>query len=129
LPGDGRGKSTQSLRELLLDLQRRGLEVAPKLAVGDGAMSFWAALHEVYGQTRVQRRCPLGDKIACRVTGSQDGKRADRDAQIGAAEGQDNFERHLPSQARKHALPVARHCMFTCPSIRIGQAGYSPHFR
>ena len=48
-------ESTQSWRELLLDLKRRGLEVAPNLAVGDGAMGFWAALHEVYGKTRVQR--------------------------------------------------------------------------
>jgi len=40
---------------LLSDLKRRGLEVAPKLAIGDGAMGFWAALHEVYGKTRVQR--------------------------------------------------------------------------
>jgi putative transposase len=39
----------------VLDLKRRGLEAAPKLAVGDGAMGFWAALHEVYGKTRVQR--------------------------------------------------------------------------
>ena len=31
-------ESTQSWRELLLDLKRRGLDVAPKLAVGDGAM-------------------------------------------------------------------------------------------
>ena len=52
---DGFRESIQSWRELLLDLKRRGLEVAPKLAVGDGAMGFWAALHEVYGQTRVQR--------------------------------------------------------------------------
>ena len=52
---DGFRESTQSWRELLLDLKRRGLEVAPKLAVGDGAMGFWAALHEVYGKTRVQR--------------------------------------------------------------------------
>jgi hypothetical protein len=28
---------------------------APKLAVGDGAMGFWAALHEASGKTRVQR--------------------------------------------------------------------------
>ena len=28
---------------------------APKLAVGDGAMGFWAALDEVYGATRQQR--------------------------------------------------------------------------
>lgn len=52
---DGFRESTQSWRELLLDLKRRGLETAPKLAVGDGAMGFWAALHEVYGKTRVQR--------------------------------------------------------------------------
>ena len=52
---DGFRESTQSWRELLLDLKHRGLEAAPKLAVGDGAMGFWAALHEVYGKTRVQR--------------------------------------------------------------------------
>ncbi len=52
---DGFRESTQSWRELLLDLKRRGLDVAPKLAVGDGAMGFWAALHEVYGKTRVPR--------------------------------------------------------------------------
>ena len=27
----------------------------PKLAIGDGAMGFWAALEEVYGETRQQR--------------------------------------------------------------------------
>jgi transposase-like protein len=54
---DGFRESTQSWRELLLDLKRRGLEVPPKLAVGDGVMGFWAALHEVYGRTRVQRCC------------------------------------------------------------------------
>ena len=57
VPGliDGFRESTQNWRELLLDLKRRGLEAAPKLAVGDGALGFCAALHEVYGQTRVQR--------------------------------------------------------------------------
>ena len=39
----------------ICEAKRRGLEVAPKLAVGDGAMGFRAALHEVYGMTRVQR--------------------------------------------------------------------------
>jgi transposase-like protein len=52
---DGFRESTQSWSELLVDLKSRGLEAAPKLAVGDGAMGFWAALHEVYGKTRVQR--------------------------------------------------------------------------
>jgi len=45
---DGFRKSTQSWR-----LKRRGLEMPPKLAVGDRAMGIWAALHEVYGKTRV----------------------------------------------------------------------------
>jgi putative transposase len=31
----------------LLDLKRRGLTVAPELAVADGALGFWRALEEV----------------------------------------------------------------------------------
>ena len=46
---DGYRESTQSWRELLLDLQRRGLTHAPDLAVGDGALGFWNALREVFG--------------------------------------------------------------------------------
>ena len=52
---DGVRESTQSWREVLLDLKRRGLAEAPKLAVGDGAMGFWGALEEVYGGAREQR--------------------------------------------------------------------------
>ncbi|MBA3311762.1 MAG: transposase, partial [Planctomycetaceae bacterium] len=37
---DGYRESEQSWRELLLDLKARGLAVAPKLAVGDGALGF-----------------------------------------------------------------------------------------
>ena len=52
---DGYRESTQSWRELLLDLKRRGLSHAPDLAIGDGALGFWAALREVFGATRQQR--------------------------------------------------------------------------
>ena len=52
---DGVRESTQSWREVLLDLKRRGLTVPPKLAVGDGALGFWSALGEVYPETRHQR--------------------------------------------------------------------------
>ena len=52
---DGYRESTQSWRELLLDLKDRGLKTPPKLAVGDGALGFWAALSEVSGATRQQR--------------------------------------------------------------------------
>jgi len=52
---DGYHESSQSWRELLLDLKRRGLRKAPDLAVGDGALGFWNALREVFGTTREQR--------------------------------------------------------------------------
>ena len=52
---DGYRESEQSWYEVLLDLKHRGLAVAPKLAVGDGAMGFWAALTKVFPQTRIQR--------------------------------------------------------------------------
>ena len=51
---DGVRESTQSWREVLLGLKTRGMN-PPKLAVGDGAMGFWAALDEVYSDTRQQR--------------------------------------------------------------------------
>lgn len=51
---DGVRESTQSWREVLLNLKSRGLNM-PKLAIGDGAMGFWAALEEVLPETRQQR--------------------------------------------------------------------------
>ena len=40
---DGYRESEQSWSELLLDLKQRGLAEVPKIAVGDGALGFWAA--------------------------------------------------------------------------------------
>ena len=51
---DGVRESTQSWREVLLKLKSRGMD-ALQLAIGDGAMGFWAALEEIYGETRQQR--------------------------------------------------------------------------
>ncbi|MCU7899288.1 MAG: transposase, partial [Candidatus Thiodiazotropha sp. (ex Lucinoma aequizonata)] len=48
---DGVRESTQSWREVLLKLKSRGMNV-PELGIGDGAMGFWAALEEVYPETR-----------------------------------------------------------------------------
>ena len=39
---DGYRESTHSWRELLQQLKRHGLTVAPKLAIGDGSLSFLA---------------------------------------------------------------------------------------
>jgi putative transposase len=48
-------ESTQSWRELLVDLRARGLSIAPQIAVGDGALGFWKALEEIFPSTRHQR--------------------------------------------------------------------------
>ena len=52
---DGYRESEESWKELLLDLQQRGLSIDPKLATGDGGLGFWKALPQVFGSTRVQR--------------------------------------------------------------------------
>lgn len=52
---DGVRESKQSWREVLLALKGRGLAIPPSLAVGDGALGFWAALREIYPETRQQR--------------------------------------------------------------------------
>jgi putative transposase len=48
-------ESTQSWRELLIDVKQRGLQAAPEIAVGDGALGFWKAIDEVFPGTRHQR--------------------------------------------------------------------------
>lgn len=52
---DGYRESEQSWLEAMNDLKRRGLNTAPKIAVGDGALGFWKALPQVFGETRWQR--------------------------------------------------------------------------
>jgi len=51
---DGYRESTDSWAEVLRGLRDRGLG-APVLAVGDGALGFWAALRDVFPTTREQR--------------------------------------------------------------------------
>jgi transposase-like protein len=52
---DGYRESEQSWKALLLDVKNRGLTVDPKVATGDGALGFWAALRKVFGKTQEQR--------------------------------------------------------------------------
>ena len=51
---DGYRESTESWAELLRDCKRRGMR-APVLAIGDGALGFWAAARDVFPETRHQR--------------------------------------------------------------------------
>ena len=52
---DGHRESTDSWADLLRDLKRRGMR-APMVAVGDGALGFWAALRTVWPET-TEARC------------------------------------------------------------------------
>jgi len=52
---DGFRESEQSWTEVLLDLKNKGLEHAPMLAVGDGALGFWNALRKIFPETKEQR--------------------------------------------------------------------------
>ena len=74
LISDGVRESIESWRELLLNLKERSFN-APKVAVGDGAVGLWAALDEVYPQTRQQRfwvhkspMCPTRHRNLCSRT-------------------------------------------------------------
>jgi putative transposase len=51
---DGHRESTESWADLLRSCKRRGMR-APVLAAGDGALGFWAAVREVFPETREQR--------------------------------------------------------------------------
>ena len=51
---DGHRESTESWADLLRSCKRRGMR-APVLAVGDGALGFWAAVRSVFPETREQR--------------------------------------------------------------------------
>ena len=71
-------ESAQSWRELLVDVKRRGLAIAPEIAVGDSALGFWKALDEVLPTTRHQRcwlhkAANLLDKVPKSVQGAMKG--------------------------------------------------------
>lgn len=52
---DGYRESEASWTDVLVDLKRRGLNIQPKLAIGDGALGFWAAIRKTMPQTAEQR--------------------------------------------------------------------------
>ena len=52
---DGERESKASWLAVLRDLKRRGLKECPKVATGDGALGFWAALEEAFPGAEEQR--------------------------------------------------------------------------
>jgi transposase-like protein len=92
---DGYRESTESWKELLRDLKRRGMQ-APVVAVGDGALGFWAAVRAVWPETREQRdwchkMVNVLDKLPKRLQGKA--KRILRDAMN--AETREEADEHI----------------------------------
>lgn len=52
---DGYRESEASWTELMADIKNRGLTIDPKLAIGDGALGFWAAVRKMFPNIREQR--------------------------------------------------------------------------
>ena len=71
---DGYRESKDSWQTIIRDLKERGLIIGPRVAVGDGAMGFWAAITEEFPDTRHQRcwvhkTCNVLDKMPKSVQG------------------------------------------------------------
>jgi transposase-like protein len=97
---DGYRESTESWAELLRDCKRRGMR-APVLAVGDGALGFWAAVRDVFPATRhqadwVHKAANVADALPASVQAQA--KRALRE--ISDAENRSHAERALEAFAR-----------------------------
>jgi putative transposase len=92
----GLRESELSWTEILLDIKRRGLKKAPKLAVGDGALGFWKALEKVYGHTRWQR-CWVHKtaNVLNKLPKSLQAKAKDKLHQIWMAPDKEEAERHF----------------------------------
>lgn len=56
---DGYRESKASWPSVLRDLEARGLKAPPALAIGDGALGFWAAREEAWPETCRQHRIQL----------------------------------------------------------------------
>ena len=110
---DGYRESQQSWQAVLLDLKNRGLE-APKLAIGDGALGFWAALEEVYSATR-QQRCWVHKtlNVLNYLPKNVHGQAKDKINQITMAENHEDAGKafHLFVQTYQAQYPKAVECL------------------
>ena len=107
-------ESELSWTQLLLDLKGRGLENGPELAVGDGALGFWKALSQVYGNVRWQR-CWVHKtaNVLNKLPKSLQAKAKAKLHQIWMAAEKDDAERHLDDFINVYGskYPKAAECL------------------
>jgi len=108
----GLRESEQSWTEVLVDLKRRGLDRAPELAIGDGALGFWKALSKAYDTTHWQR-CWVHKtaNILNKLPKSTQAKAKQRLHQIwkadNKAEAEKNFDAFIQTYEAKYPKAVA----------------------
>ena len=101
---DGHRESTESWLDLLRSAKRRGMR-APVLAVGDGALGFWAALRQVFPET-VEQRCwfhKIGNVINALPKSAQRGAKAAL-AEIWNAEDKEHAEQAAKAFAADYGV-------------------------
>ena len=105
---DGTRESTQSWREVLLGAKARELKPA-KLATGDGALGFWAALDEVF-PTTTHQRCWMHktSNVLNYLPRTTRAKAKDDLHQIWMAEGRDEAEKTMSLFAEKYSAKYPR---------------------
>ena len=81
---------------MLRDLRRRGMR-APTVAVGDGALGFWAALRDVFPET-----------VEAALLGAQGGQRPQRPAEVGPAGRPRALAEIRDAEDRDHALAAIK---------------------
>lgn len=89
-------ESELSWTELLLDLKSRGLNIGPRLCIGDGALGFWKAIAKVYPDSRRQR-CWVHKtaNILNKLPKSLQAKAKQKLHNIWQADSKDEAERHF----------------------------------
>jgi putative transposase len=110
----GLRESALNWKSLLLRFVDQGLTEAPELAIGDGALGFWKALHQVFPSTQVQR-CWVHKtaNVLNTLPSSQQpqAKKALRDIYLAAtkADAETAFERFIKTYETKY--PKAVECL------------------
>ena len=107
-------ESELSWTELLLDFKSRGLNIGPKLCIGDGALGFWKAIAKVYPDSRWQR-CWVHKtaNILNKLPKSLQAKAKQKLHNIWQADSKDEAERHFDQfiQIYEAKYPKASVCL------------------
>ncbi|MGY3413006.1 putative transposase [Bradyrhizobium sp. GM5.1] len=111
---DGARESAQDWRDLLLDLKRRGLDVAPQLTIADGALGFWKAAGELAFDAFIESYTPKYEKAA-------DGLRKDRNTLLAFYDFPAEHWKHLwtTDEIDKRFLGRDDDCGNSCTSILL----------